>query len=195
MRRVFETNQRLKVFTNRNHGLMCAVLFLIVLPIAACSSSEAVPTAAQTLASPTLEPTSTVEPTSTPVPTPVRRYQIVDIDTYDLKCIDFHPGVFNPEGPSHWYEVSSTLTNKGDSVAEVNAHIEILQRRPEEFTLIGEANRVQIIDAGQTVVLNERLDLEPQANNFFCRVKLTVVGEEDGPEAIGSVDIESIYAP
>lgn len=172
--------------------LILTGILLALFSVAGCSSSEPTPTFEPT-AAPTA--TATIAPTSTPEPTPTEVSTLSDIDAIDLRCIDFHPGVQVQEGPNHWYEISAALTNKGNVVVQVNAHIEILERRSDGLTLVGETNRVQSVDTRRPVVFYERLDLQPSSENYVCRVTFTIESKPDGVTATGLVDVESIYAP
>lgn len=179
---------------------MLTVFVSGLIGIAGCSSSgpasPATPTDTQQAATvtpvPTVKPTSTSQP-PTPVPTatPVSHTPLVELR--NLSCVDFHPGVFNPEGPNHWYDISGSFLNSGDATERVLGSTEILDSSGA-LLAVGSGQET-VVESKQTVVFGERIDLAAQANEFTCRVSFIVMGDEPGQSQVRTTQIESIYAP
>lgn len=172
--------------------------------IAGCGSSSPVSSATTTAtqqastATPVPTITSTVAPTATsapptPIPSATPVPQSSAIELRNLSCVDFHPGVFNPEGPNHWYDISGSFFNSGDATKRAISSIEILDSNGALLAVT--SGQETVVESKQTAVFGERIDLEAQANDFTCRVSFVVMGDQPGASQVRTAVIESIFAP
>ncbi len=174
---------RLAISSKRKISSVLAGFVLATFALASCASVEPTPTVA-------IAPTAQVP---TPTPTSTATSFVSDIELRDLTCVDFHPGIPQPDGPNHWYEVSGSVFNNSTLFTLVIASYEILDSNGStRFRLLDKEIEVE---SGQPTAFFERLDLEAQANDFSCRVSFSV--PDDGPDAVESLvaPVESIYAP
>ncbi len=149
----------------------------------AMDTSTPVPTATPLPATPTPEPTATA------IPAPL------GVSFSELGCIDFHPGVFNPDEPPHWYEVSGTFERTPEAVGEVVVDINIEIIDSEGAVLAESPGPVLPMRPGRPVVFIHRIDLEPQAHDFTCRVTYSVQGDASGRIGVATAAVEPLYAP
>lgn len=180
------------ISSSRGLALTFTMLMLGVLVFASCSSSDPVPTATPTAQPSTPVPTSTIAPTSTPTPTATAVSFIPDLTLNDLSCVDFHSGVPVPNGPDRWYQISGSLFNSGELALPLRGIIEI--RNAAGTTLISHSDLFPLVEPGQTVAFDERVDLSIQADNFSCRVTFARPGD-DSVEFVTISAIEPVFAP
>lgn len=180
------------ISSNRISGLTLSILLLGILALAGCSSSESDPPPTPSPQPPTPIPTATAVPTVTPEPTATVVSFLPDLVVNDVLCVEFHSGVPVPVGPPRWYQVSGSLLNNGDTALQLQGSIEI--RDAEDRTLITDLDLTPLIDPGQGVVFDERVDLTIPNNDFRCRVRFIRPADETF-EHITITTIESVFLP
>ncbi len=149
-------------------------------------------------ATPTPTPTATstsVPATATPVPTATAMsdWLVNDIVLGQAQCVSFHPGVPNPDGPNHWYEISGNWTNDGDSALTVLATFQILGDHPGVLRVLEMDPRT--VGPGETAAFFQSHPMQPVAGASSCRALFTVEGDVSGARKSESVELEEIFAP